>query len=158
MAKSRSTVRWVTDNVSDISLAVMFGLSLIIETIKRCLLDSSTFIRFPTFVSDTFPTFSREITHLHPPQDSHSLAPVFAILSVLGFIDDGRLQDFDRVPGVGWDDAAVTAGGRAQDIVLTKPWILRSLGEELRYELIPKYHQAQTPNSGTEDSSTVHCI
>ena len=45
-----------------------------------------------------------------PPQNSHHLDPVFAVLSVLGFIDDGRLQDFDRVPGAGWDDAAVIAG------------------------------------------------
>lgn len=47
-----------------------------------------------------------------PPQNSHRLAPVFAVLSVLGFIDDERLQDFDRVPGAGWDDAAVIAGGQ----------------------------------------------
>ena len=50
-----------------------------------------------------------------PPQNSHSLAPVFAVLPVLGFIDDGRLQDFDRVPDAGGDDAAETAGGRVQD-------------------------------------------
>ena len=50
-----------------------------------------------------------------PPQNSHSLAPVFAVLSVLGLIDDGRLQDFDRVPGASGDNAAVTAGGRVQD-------------------------------------------
>ena len=48
-------------------------------------------------------------------QNSHRLAPVFAVLSVRGFIDDGRLQDFDRVPDAGRDDAAVTAGGRVQD-------------------------------------------
>ena len=34
-----------------------------------------------------------EITHLSRVQNSHRLAPVFAVLSVLGFIDDGRLQD-----------------------------------------------------------------
>ena len=50
-----------------------------------------------------------------PPQNSHRLAPVFAVLPVLGFIDDGRLQDFDRVPDAGWNDAAVIAGGRVQD-------------------------------------------
>lgn len=50
-----------------------------------------------------------------PPQNSHRLAPVFAVLSVLGFIDDGRLQDLDRVPGASGDNAAVTAGGRVQD-------------------------------------------
>ena len=33
-----------------------------------------------------------EITHLNRVQNSHRLAPVFAVLSVLGFIDDGRLQ------------------------------------------------------------------
>ena len=76
MAKSRSTVRWVSDNVSDI---------------YTC--------------NHTSP----------PPKNSHRLPPVFAVLSVLGFIDDGRLQDFDRVPGAGGNDAAVTAGGRAQD-------------------------------------------
>ena len=61
-------------------------------------------------IKGPFPTQSPR-----PPQNSHRLAPVFAILSVLGFIDDGRLQDFDRVPDAGGDDAAVTAGGRVQD-------------------------------------------
>ena len=56
-----------------------------------------------------------EITHLSRVQNSHRLAPVFAVLSVLGFIDDGRLHDFDRVPYASWDDAAVIAGGRVQD-------------------------------------------
>lgn len=42
-----------------------------------------------------------------PPQNSHRLAPVFAVLPVLGFIDDGRLQDFDRVPGASGDNAAL---------------------------------------------------
>ena len=75
MAKSRSTVRWVSDNVSNI---------------YTC-------------------------NHTSPsPQNSHRLSPVFAVLSVLGFIDDGRLQDFDRVPSAGWDDAAAIAGGRIQ--------------------------------------------
>lgn len=67
MAKSRSTVRWVSD----------------INTGNH---------RSP------------------PPQNSHRLAPVFAVLSVLGFIDNGRLQDLDRVPGAGGDYAAVIAG------------------------------------------------
>ena len=75
MAKSRSTVRWVSDNISDIYT-----------------------------YNHTSP----------PPQNSHRLAPVLAVLSVLGFIDDGRLQDLDRVPGAGGDDAAVIAGGRVQ--------------------------------------------
>ena len=44
-----------------------------------------------------------------PKKNSHRLAPVFAVLSVLGFIDDGRLQDLDRVPDAGGDDAAVIA-------------------------------------------------
>ena len=76
MEKSRSTVRWLSDNVSNI---------------YTC--------------NHTSP----------PPQNSHRLAPVFAVLSVLGFIDDGRLQDFDRVPDASGDNAAVIAGGRVQD-------------------------------------------
>lgn len=47
--------------------------------------------------------------------NSHRLAPVFAVLSILGLIDDGRLQDFDRVPGASGNDAAVIAGGLVED-------------------------------------------
>ena len=63
-------------------------------------------------IKGPFPTQSPR-----PPQNSHRLAPVFAVLSVLGFIDDGSFQDLDRVPDAGWDDAAVIAGGRVQDCV-----------------------------------------
>ena len=58
-------------------------------------------------IKGPFPTQSPR-----PPQNSHRLAPVFAILSVLGFIDDGRLQDFNCVPDAGGDYAVVIAGGQ----------------------------------------------
>ena len=69
---------------------------------RNCLQASKPFIPFTIFA---------------PPQkkDSHRLAPIFAVLSILGFIDDGRFQNFDHVPDVCGEDATVTAGGRVQD-------------------------------------------
>ena len=61
--------------------------------------------------------------------NSRRLRPVFAVLSVLCLIDNGRLQDFGRVPCAGGDDAAVIAGRRVQDNAGVRRTLIRFVND-----------------------------